>query len=286
MDQRKAIMIIVAILISGGLAACCIIGGVGYYLYQNDQLPGVSRPVVQPTPPPVAQNAPPTPLPPTRMPPTNIPPTAVPTLAPTEGPTDRVIKLWTFDQAEGWAADRTEGTYNVVDKKVSGGKYDWQITARQPGNHQTFRDDLGDNFLPPDYYQLSVEGQRMDGTQSAAYGVVFNYVDGDNFITFLMNDMGNCLISQRSNGRWQNLGGGVQSSAAIRSGEVNYIDVKVSPTAIYAYINGQLAVTAENLDLGSIRGTVGLSAELYNTSDTIHVQFDNFEVLHPAVFGK
>lgn len=281
MDQKKAIMIIAAILVSGALAACCITGGVGFYLYQNDRLPGVSRPVVQPTTPPVAQKPPPTPIPPTR-----VPPTSVPTNVPTPEPTDQVLKLWTFDQAEGWAANHTEGTYNIVDRKVLDGKYDWQVAARQPGNHQTFRDDLQDNFLPSDYYQISVEGQRIDGTQSAAYGIVFNYVDGDNFITFLMNDLGNCLIAQRANGQWQNLGGGVQSSAAIRSGEVNSIDVKVSPTAIYAYINGQLAISAENLNLGRIQGTFGLSAELYNSGDTIHVQFDNYEILHPAVFGK
>lgn len=275
--EKKTILIIVGVVAALFLCCCCLVAGVGVYLYNSGELDQYLNPGsdVEPTPSieidpqtfetPAVQDFPTT------------PPEVMPGL----------VRQWDFTLPEEWSEGRSDSDYNLVDKNVENGKYVWHIEAKQAGNHQTYLTDLPEGTIPADYYQVTVEAQRLSGIESAAYGIVFNYIDGDHFVTFLANDLGNCLLSQRANGQWVDLGGGVQTTDAIRSGEVNVMSVKVSGNAIYGYINGQLVIQVEDLQgTTTPAGTIGLTAELYDAGDQADFAYDNFAVLHPASFSK
>jgi len=181
-----------------------------------------------------------------------------------------------FDLNDGWpAGNDSDPNYGTLQRRITNGKYAWQTNTLS---------DV-DWFAYPQIgilkdFVLTVEAEKLSGSQYTAYGVNFRRVDGDNFYNFHVRpDSQDFSFTIVKNGAWA---GGIAPtySTAIHSSGVNRITIVATGSHFVFYINDQYVAEAD--DGAFTAGTVGLELGVNRAASNISVEFDNFEIRGPA----
>ena len=158
-------------------------------------------------------------------------------------------------------------------RSISDGVYRWEAEA--------FDDfvwwSIPDVDSVSDMY-LAVDARLVDGPLDAQYGLILRRVDSTGYYLFLVSDDQRFRFSRRSEDGWTSLVDWTETTA-IRSGEVNRLEVVAMGSQFSFYINGQFV--GENSDSQFSSGVVAVVVGLIDAGDTSVVEFDNFELRVP-----
>jgi len=207
------------------------------------------------------------------------PPAAISTPVPSPSSVEVEPKLVLSDpfgtNVNGWDTGEIDDEYGTINQRIVDGKYRWEVTAHQ---------DIWDYGVPTvaavSDFTLSVEAQRISGSEGseiAGYGVMFRWVDSDNYYLFRIGDDQEFNFFLLENGERSTLIDWT-SSSAIRPGEVNRLTVTAAGSHFVLSINDQIVGEADNGRLPS--GIVGLVTRLYAGHESVF-EFDNLELRAP-----
>ena len=212
--------------------------------------------------------------------PTNTdPPAATSTPVPSLSSEEVELRLVLSDpfasNVNGWSTGEINDEFATTNQLIVDGKYRWEVTAHQ---------DVWDLGVPTgpavSDFTLSVEAQRISGSEGSeitGYGVVFRWVDFDNYYLFRIGDDQEFNFFLLENGERSTLIDWT-SSSAIRPGEVNRLTVTAAGSHFVLSINDQIVGEADNGRLPS--GIVGLVTRLYAGTESVF-EFDNLELRAP-----
>lgn len=179
-----------------------------------------------------------------------------------------------FDSnANDWNTGENNSDYLTGTQRVADGKYHWEATAKQG----VFWSGTPKLKEMSDFY-FTAQARQVSGPKTAAYGVLFRWLDDNNFYYFRIADDGTYSFYSQIKNEWKTLID-AKSSAAIRPGEANQITVEAVGSRFVFYINGQQV--DDSNDQALERGVVGLGIELNDKGDEGVFEFDNVEVRTP-----
>jgi hypothetical protein len=177
-------------------------------------------------------------------------------------------------EGNGWrTGDYSDALVVGGSRSISAGVYRWQAEA-------------GDDFVwwsVPDADSVSdcyvaVDAQLVSGVPDAQYGLIFRRVDSKNYYLFLVRDDGNFELVRMFEGEWTFLIEWIKV-VAIRSGEVNRLEVIAKGDEFTLYINSEHVGEYSDSQLAS--GKPAVVVGLTEAGDTSIVEFDNFELRVP-----
>ncbi len=203
---------------------------------------------------------------------TPIPSTAQTTLAP-----GSLIFQDAFDtNTNGWDIGDYSGTLVVGKQTITNGKLRWEAKAL---------DSMLWYKLPAlaaiSDFHASVDVQQMSGIRNAETGIVFRYVDPDNYYVFEISENKFGLF-EKYTGSWKTLMSW-ESTSAIQLNASNRLAVQAQGSRITLLINGiQIAATDDNQ---FSKGKVGLAIGLENAGDQAVFEFDNLAVRTPLAIN-
>jgi|GEM_PF-407234 len=121
-----------------------------------------------------------------------------------------------------------------------------------------------------------------DSPSSSGYGIVFRYIDEDNYNVFAIDGRGRYSIWVRENGSWRELRGLAESwteSPAINPvGNLNVVSVEVHQDSLIGIVNGETVV--EIADSTFETGAVGIYTATPNRDDSIaEVEVEAFSIV-------
>jgi hypothetical protein len=191
-----------------------------------------------------------------------------------------------FDYPGIWEVGHTDDTLITSDYSVANGKYHWDLTAKDGViSYSTPKEKIE---IPFDDYQVSVDTHMLSGPEDASYGVLFDFVDDNNYWEWAVSEDGNGRLDALVGGDWQDTA--YQFSVPIKKGETNTLTIKVSKDLLYFYVNGALAGSYKNPDPGTSSfvksKTNGLCADIYNAGDKVSIEFDNYVISVPPNFDE
>lgn len=201
-------------------------------------------------------------------------------LATPEGPV--VPETWTvvvadvFDDNENnWIVSEYDDDWGSVTREMDEGVYRWTIDADQAVGRWCTPDlQQGEDGAVDDFF-VTVEVQRLQGPESAAYGLVLRHVEG-NYYLFSVRDDGYFQFSLWYGYAWQPIVDWTQT-LAVQPGEVNRLAARVEGDRFELYINDSLVTEAESDQLEA--GEAGLAIATAATGETEAVfLFDNYEL--------
>ncbi len=217
-------------------------------------------------------------------------PTATRTLTPTLTPTATITPTRTItptvsyldwpvefsdtfdDKYGGWYTGTDSDEYATLNVSITGGKYNFRITARKPVFTQLSPDleNLKDFFL-------AVDIQKLSGAVTADFGLIFRN-RGDFFYFSINPDTRRYAIYAFDNDEWDTITQ-PKRFASIDANGVNRLAVLAQGSTFTLFINDEEVETFE--DDMSDRGTVGLGFGLAKGGDTLNLAIDNFAVSTP-----
>lgn len=201
---------------------------------------------------------------------------AIPPVQPTA---PHVVLLYSDDFSDpdsGWdsvADDNRETYYENGEYVILVKQEKWAAWTR--GTEDTFSD-----------FTLETEARLVEGPESARFGVVFRYKDGDNFYYFYISGEGKYRVGKQQDDEWQSVGDVMWTpSPHIKTGgATNRLKVVCIGSKITLYVNGQHLITVQDDTFDE--GRVGLIAETVKGSDPIKVAFDNLVVAERTATGE
>ncbi|MCJ7623292.1 MAG: PASTA domain-containing protein, partial [Anaerolineaceae bacterium] len=102
-------------------------------------------------------------------------------------------------------------------------------------------------------YTFKVDAKRSGGEDGSAAGIIFNYIDSNNFYLFSVVDSGFYHLDRMNNGEWTNLVT-PQETTYVHLGEFNRIKVIRDDSGFHFSINVRLVLEYPDLDPGTIGG--------------------------------
>lgn len=256
------------------LAVLCIIAafvGAIYFLTSGNQiLPVLPTPTVQSAPPGAVE-----------------PPVKYAQVDP-QGSPGMILKTYTFDAPEGWVTGTTETAEMRVVKQVVGGKYNWDLDARQPLNQQSYLLNF-DPGVSTRGYQLSVNARLAQGPADALFGVCFHYQDTDHYWQFLIDESGRAMVAAHAGGQWAFPGEIRLADAPVRAGAENTLTIQVTADSAVFFLNGyQLGMLSpgQHQEDSLLTGSFGLATDVPRAGDHLVLEFDDFTVSTPAGLGQ
>ena len=202
----------------------------------------------------------------------------------------RMIALNTFEYQNkmnvAWDLGHIDDKLVTLNQMIMNGKYIWKATAKDGVFfHSVPAAPYFD--IPDDYYQVSVDAQMVNGPADSEYGIIFDYVDNDNFWVWEVNDDGDSYLETMVEGDWSNTSN--KFLAPILKNGTNTLTMKVSPDVLYFYVNGALASSYHNPTPGTTSFMKskrnGLCIDL-SKGDQVTINFDNYIVSHPDRFDQ
>ena len=194
-----------------------------------------------------------------------------------------ILKAFTFDQPEDWVTGATDDSNMHVSKQVVGGKYAWEMEARQPINQQSYLMDFQPGVSSTGY-QISVKARLASGPQDALFGLCFHYQSPERFWQFLVDESGRAFVAARSETGWTFPGGIRLEDAPVYPGLENTLTIQVTAKSAVFFVNGY-RVGRINADAHAedslLSGSFGLAADVARAGDVISLEFDNFTVSTP-----
>ncbi|MCX7707774.1 MAG: hypothetical protein N2204_07180 [Anaerolineae bacterium] len=126
-----------------------------------------------------------------------------------------------------------------------------------------------------DFY-LETDATQVGGPDAADYGVIFRFVDRDNFYVFEVSGNRNYSFGRRQDGNYTALIRWTYSDAINGGKATNRLGVKVAGDRFTFYVNGkQLATFTDKTFQG---GDVGLIVGTPQDKGNAHVSFTNLTV--------
>jgi hypothetical protein len=175
-----------------------------------------------------------------------------------------------------WLVGSFDDDYGDAELAIEEGLYRWMVEpATDDGvfwwGYPEFDHDLDD-------FYLSVDGRLDDGDRASAdYGLIFRFVDEDNFYFFAISDDQYLTVELLQDDQWILLLDWTETSL-VRPGETNHLAVLVEETHYKFYINGELAYELDDDRLTG--GTIGLGADVWDVEGATF-EFDNLQVYEP-----
>ena len=190
------------------------------------------------------------------------------------------------DVWKGWKMGHTDNDMLTLDENITNGKYHWDAQAKDGVIFYSTPDLY--LYIPSDYYQISVDAQLINGAPDAAYGVIFDYTDDDNYWEWIVNEYGSSFLNELKAGSWTVTSN--QFTVPIKKGAVNNLTMKISNNLLYFFVNGALVGSYKDPSPDAtsfmISTRFGLCAELNNAGDKSAIEFDDFVVSHPDKFDN
>jgi hypothetical protein len=246
-NDRKEIMVIVAIGIIVILCICCLLAIAGYYLY-NDL--NSSSKIEAGTTPEVI-------------------------IATSKPNQEQVVLL--DDNFDSNANQWTEGSYDDEYGKttfVINGKYVWDIVAKKGVNQKSWAEKAP---MVKDFIS-SVDAIHVSGAENASYGILFRIKDTNNLYYFAISDLGYYYVGSLTDGKWTTLIDWTETTL-IHVNASNALKVIGIGDELTFYINDTVVDRIQ--DNAHAEGTSGIGIELYDTGDKSHFEFDNFILTTP-----
>lgn len=185
-----------------------------------------------------------------------------------------------------FATDFTDGnTYNAywpqdtmlnLEREIlpDGG---YQINSQREGQAIASIFEIGVDY---DNHAIGLVG-RLDeeSARSSAYGIIFRYIDDDNYNVFAIDGAGRYSIWVRDDGNWIELRDAdntwTRDEAINTLGELNAIAVEIIDNEFFGYVNGQLV--AQVTDDTIPTGKVGIYVAAPSNGGVV-AQIDGYEV--------
>jgi hypothetical protein len=135
-------------------------------------------------------------------------------------------------------------------------------TAYKPGRFQDFT--------------LEVDGRKVSGSDNNDYGVLFRYVDRQNFYRFMVSGTGKYSLDQQLKGQWNTIKAWTTHTAVKKGDATNHLKVIAQGSTIKLYVNDELVDTITDDSIPQA-GQVAVNGGSYDEAD-VHVAFDNVRV--------
>lgn len=168
------------------------------------------------------------------------------------------------DPASGWAVE--------ADDTGEWGYRDGAFFIRVSASDWMKWDTAGYNFHD---FTLAVDAQQTAGPTDNEYGVLFRYVDGDNFYSFDVNGEGSFSLFKKENGEWTTMVDWRESVYINPIGEFNHLKVTCQGDQITLYANDHELISVT--DDSFAQGDVGLFAGTFDEPE-VEAIFDNLLV--------
>ena len=196
-------------------------------------------------------------------------PTATPGRTPTTPPATGVPVVFADafdDNSGGW----TEGEDQFGTKRIEDGEYHiWvtyagAFTGGGPSEAGRYAD-----------FEFEVDARLVEGPTDSTYGLVFRYLDADNYYYFRVSGDGTYTIFKLVAGEWRTLKESAASTAIHAGYATNRLRVACQGNSIVVYVNDHPLAAISDASLAE--GSVGLVAGAPSDPGT-HVAFDNVRV--------
>jgi hypothetical protein len=176
------------------------------------------------------------------------------------------------DNANGWAIGDVDNSFVVGTRTITNSLYRWEAEARQGVTWWSGpeMDAVGDCYL-------AVNGRVTGDERGARYGLIFRYVDPDNYYQFGIY-RGYFRCAGVYDGEWIDFIDWTESDAIV-SGGVNRLEVVAKGHQMTFHINGQYV--AQHADDRLSTGRLALMVGLFEAGDTSVTVFDDFEFRAP-----
>jgi len=169
-------------------------------------------------------------------------------------------------------SDPTSGWDEGVDEESTRGYRDGTYFINVSATDWMRWEVWGDNF---DDFALQVDAQQIAGDKDNAYGVLFRYVDGDNFYRFALSGDSYFSLFKQEQGEWIKVVDWRESVYINPIGEMNHLKVVCQGNQITLYANDRelTSVTDDSFE----QGDVGMFAVAYDVPQ-VEAVFDNLWV--------
>ncbi len=187
-----------------------------------------------------------------------------------------VVVCYSFDSERilnrlDWPVGDSSNEYATTERRIASGKYVWDVQA-----HQGVFSPAVCNITDPADFFLTVEGQLRYGPRDAGYGVLFRYVDGQNFYFFEVADNGYYQFAMKSNGSWEVLIPWTEHKAIRKNRQLNRLAVKAVGDQFKFYVNDENV--SQSVDDRLKSGGLGLAIELFKKNNKGGFEWDHFGV--------
>jgi hypothetical protein len=185
-----------------------------------------------------------------------------------------------------WFVGHIDDSYLILDRSVTNGKYTWNATAKKEvffvGYPSTNKSILTDR------YQYSVDARMVGSPAGAAYGLVFNRVDKDNYWTWIIHANGTSALGHLARGKWAK--NPLKMVFPIDSGQTNTLTMLISPDVLYFFVNGaqvgSYKTAIPEVENFTTSKKFGLCIELKNAGDKATFEFDHIIISDPQASGN
>jgi len=126
-----------------------------------------------------------------------------------------------------------------------------------------------------DDFTLQVDAQQTVGVGDNEYGVIFRYVDENNFYSFDVSGDGSFSLFKQENDEWVTVVDWQESADINPTGELNHLKVTCQGDRITLYANGHELATVT--DDSFAQGDIGLFAGTFDEPE-VEAIFDNLRV--------
>jgi hypothetical protein len=185
----------------------------------------------------------------------------------------RVLLSDTFDPVTSvWPTGTDDDEYATIVRSEVDTAYHWDATSKLG-----FISWISANDIPLGDFLFSVEAQRIRGTESSDYGVVFREDAFGNFYYMGVAKDG-FFVSVYYEDEWIDIVDFTYSSAVIAD-EKNKITVIARGSHFIFLIND--VIVAEAVDDRIPKGTTALAIQIYDPGLEATIAFDNFELRGP-----
>lgn len=134
------------------------------------------------------------------------------------------------------------------------------------------------NRLAADF-EIEVDAVQRQGGQSNTYGILFRFVDNDNYYRFDVSGDGFFHLAKLEDGQWNILVDWTGTSAIQQGQDVNKLNVRADGTELSIGVNGQNLATVEDSSFGE--GNFGFFASTFDDPN-IWVSFDDLRLYGPS----
>jgi hypothetical protein len=182
------------------------------------------------------------------------------------GPPDMLVFL------DGFSKDM--GTWGVksdadVKRAFTDGQYHITVNKISTVGWSTLDKELTD-------FDVEVETTEVSGPDNNDHGVLFHYVDADNFYRFSISGTGAYTFDKLKNNEWTTLVDWTKSSAILPGRATNRLRVLCQGNTFTFFVNDVRVGDAQDSDFTS--GKLGLIVGTYKDTGAVHISFDNMRV--------
>lgn len=183
--------------------------------------------------------------------------------------TSELLYRETFSDTEDndWPVQETD----TVRKWFAEGKYQFEL---QENTHAVSKCSAAGEY---GNFQLDVDAEHISGTDTKSVtGLVFRFVDWDNYYEFLVSPAGTFRLRKQVAGVWEDIAGWTSHEAINAGVNANHLTVIAQGTSITCLVNSVEVLDATDSSFNS--GQIGVVALSYSGNTTLRAAFDNIEV--------